>query len=148
MTVTLLDGLVYARSPFDSSMNYRSATVSGVATVLHGDEKLEGMRLISEHLMPGRWAEVRPPGTRELAATLVLQLPLDEASVKVRAQGPTTDPADGESREIWAGVLPLALHAGAPQVSVDTPRHVGPPASVTTARHRHSAAPPEAVPMP
>ncbi len=138
VTVTLLDGLVYARSLFDSSMNYRSAMICGSPQPLHGQDKIEGLRQLSEHLMPGRWAEVRPPTTRELAATLVLRLPLDEASVKIRAGGATTDPQDGEPRDVWAGVLPLAVCAGAPAPSEDTPGHINPPVSVHTARQRHS----------
>ena len=139
VTVTLLDGLVYARSLFDSSMNYRSVMVSGTAQALTGQDKLEGLEELSEHLMPGRWAEVRPPSERELAATLVLRLPLTDVSVKVRAEGATSDPDDGESREVWAGVLPLAVQAAAPQRSRDTPPHVVIPASVTHALRRHSA---------
>ena len=140
VAVTHLDGLVYARSLFDSSMNYRSVMVTGTASVLAGDDRLEGLRLLSEHLMPGRWAEVRPPSPRELAATLVLRLPLEEVSVKVRAQGATTDPDDGESREVWAGVVPLALQAGGPQPSADTPSSLGPPSSVRAALRRHASA--------
>lgn len=139
VTVTLLDGLVYARSLFDSSMNYRSAMICGSAEQLRGGDALEALRVLSEQLMPGRWAEVREPTARELAATLVLRLPLDEASVKVRAAGATTHPQDGEDREVWAGVLPLALHAGAPAPGEDTPSHVQPPASVRTAQRRHSS---------
>ncbi len=139
MTVTLLDGLVYARSLFDSSMNYRSAMTCGSAQPLHGQDKVEGLRQLSDHLMPGRWAEVRPLTTRELAATLVLRLPLDEASVKIRSAGATTDPQDGEPRDVWAGVLPLAVRAGAPSASQDTPGQIKPPASVHSARQRHSA---------
>lgn len=138
VTVTLLDGLVYARSLFDSSMNYRSVMICGTGQVLHGHDKIEGLRQLSEHLMPGRWAEVREPTARELAATLILRLPLDEVSVKIRAYGATTDPEDGEDRDVWAGILPLALRAGTPQPSDDTPGHVTPPQSVHTARHRHS----------
>lgn len=133
VTVTLLDGLVFARSLFDSSMNYRSAMVCGIAEVLEGDDALEGLRLLSEHLMPGRWDEVRPPSPRELAATTVLRLPLTEASLKVRAHGASTSPDDGESRDVWTGVLPLATCAGTPQPGPDVPSHVGVPASVRRA---------------
>lgn len=131
VTVTVLDALVYARSLFDSSMNYRSAMVCGTAQPLTGPEKIAALEALSEHLMPGRWAEVRPPTARELAATLVLRLPLSEASVKVRAGGPTTAADDGEPRTVWAGVLPLLVQAGTPQPSTDTPDDVLPPASVT-----------------
>lgn len=137
VTITLLDGLVYARSVFDSSMNYRSIMVTGTATVLTGEDKAQGLLELSEHLMPGRWAEVRPTTARELAATVLLRLPIEEVSVKVRAEGPTTEPDDGESRQVWAGVLPLTLQAGTPQPSSDTPQHLDPPASVTSAARRH-----------
>jgi len=121
VTVTHLDGLVYARNLFDSSMNYRSAVVFGVPTVVAGAEKEEAMRAVSEHLMPGRWDEVRPMTKRELAATLVLRLPLDEASVKVRAHGASEQADDGEDRMVWAGVLPLRAAARAPETSALTP---------------------------
>ena len=129
-TVTLLDGVVYVRSLFDISMNYRSAMVLGTARVLTGDEALEGLRVLSEHLVPGRWAEVREPTAKELASTAVLSLPLAEASVKIRTGDPSSDPDDGEDRAVWAGVLPLAVTAGAPVAAADVPAGVGVPASV------------------
>ena len=121
VTITHLDGLVYARSLFDSSMNYRSAVVFGVPTVVADVDKEEAMRVVSAHLMPGRWDEVRALTKRELAATLVLRLPLDEASVKVRAHGASEAADDGDDRSIWAGVLPLRLAALAPETSELTP---------------------------
>ena len=121
VTATHLDGLVYARSLFDSSMNYRSAVVFGVPTVVADVDKKEAMRVVSDHLMPGRWDEVRAMTKRELAATLVLRLPLDEASVKVRAHGASEAADDGDDRSIWAGVLPLRLAAFAPETSELTP---------------------------
>ena len=140
VTVTLLDGLVYARSLFDSSMNYRCAMVIGTATPVTGPDKLAAMRLLSEHLMPGRWEEVREPTKRELAATLVLRLPLAEASVKLRAAGAEGEPDDGESREVWAGVLPLRTVAGEPEPDPDVPTGTQVPHSVETARRRHLGA--------
>jgi nitroimidazol reductase NimA-like FMN-containing flavoprotein (pyridoxamine 5'-phosphate oxidase superfamily) len=140
VTVTLLDGLVYARSLFDSSMNYRCAMVFGTVTPVTGPDKLAALRLLSEHLMPGRWGEVREPTTRELAATLVLRLPLAEASIKLRADGAEGEPDDGESREIWAGVLPLATVAGEPEPDPDVPAGVPLPASLDRARQRHLGA--------
>jgi nitroimidazol reductase NimA-like FMN-containing flavoprotein (pyridoxamine 5'-phosphate oxidase superfamily) len=137
VTVTLLDALVFARSLFDSSMNYRSVMVVGAARVLENEQQIAGLRRLSEHLMPGRWAEVRSPSPRELAATVVLAIPLAEASVKVRCGGPTTDPQDGESRETWAGIIPLAVQAGLPEPSPDTPCHVPTPASLDEVRARH-----------
>jgi nitroimidazol reductase NimA-like FMN-containing flavoprotein (pyridoxamine 5'-phosphate oxidase superfamily) len=139
VAVTHVDGLVFARSVFDSSMNYRSAVIYGTARVLHGEERLAALRTLSEHLMPGRWDEVRPPTAREVAATLVLALPLDEASVKVRAGGPTADPAD--DRATWAGVLPLAPCAGDPVSAADLPPDTPLPPSIHAARHRHGHRP-------
>jgi uncharacterized protein len=131
VAVTLLDGLVFARSLFDSSMNYRSAMITGVAAPVPPDEQDRALQVLSDHLMPGRWEEVRGTRRRELAATLVLRLPLAEASVKVRAKGASTSPDDGEDREVWAGVLPLRTTAGEPVASEDTPASVALPPSVT-----------------
>jgi uncharacterized protein len=106
LTVTMLDGLVLARSAFESSMNYRGAMVLGTCAVLEGEEKETALELISEHLMPGRWKEVRKPSKKELAATVVLSLPLFEASVKVSDGDPTDEDEDLEL-PVWAGVVPL-----------------------------------------
>jgi nitroimidazol reductase NimA-like FMN-containing flavoprotein (pyridoxamine 5'-phosphate oxidase superfamily) len=138
VTVTHLDGLVFARSLFDSSMNYRSAVVFGVPEVVAAADKEEAMRAVSEHLMPGRWDEVRPMTKRELAATVVLRLPLAEASVKVRAHGASEDPDDGEDRAVWAGVVPLTVRAAAPEPSALTP--AGTPTSVAAATAAAAAA--------
>ena len=114
VTVTLIDGLVLARSAFHHSMNYRSVVVFGRAAVVEGRaEKMEAMRAFSEHLMRGRWAEVREPNERELNATLVLALPLAEASAKVRT-GPPVDDEEDLTLDVWAGVLPLRVEAGEP----------------------------------
>jgi nitroimidazol reductase NimA-like FMN-containing flavoprotein (pyridoxamine 5'-phosphate oxidase superfamily) len=113
VTVTHLDGLVCARSVFHHSMNYRSAMVFGPARLVTGDEgRLLALRAITEQLLPGRWDHVRPPTRKELAATAVLELPLDEASVKVRT-GPPKDDDEDYASPIWAGVLPAALIFGA-----------------------------------
>ncbi|WP_446218458.1 pyridoxamine 5'-phosphate oxidase family protein [Micromonospora sp. IBHARD004] len=114
LTVTLLDGLVLARSAFESSMRYRCAMVLGAPTTLDGAEKLAALERLSEHLLPGRWAVIRPPSAKELAATLVLALPLDECSVKVSA-GPPDDPEDDLDRPVWAGVVPVVEAYGIPQ---------------------------------
>ncbi len=112
VTVTLLDGLVCARALFHHSMNYRSAVIFGTARlVTDDDEKLAALRAVTDHLVPGRWDHARAPNRKELAATAVLAVPLDEASVKVRAGGPKDDPEDYDSG-IWAGVLPAALMFG------------------------------------
>ena len=112
-TVTLLDGLVLARSAFESTMNYRSVMVLGHCNVLHGKAKELGLRLIGEHLMPERWSEVRGPSAQELKATTVLELPLDECSVKVNANGPDDSAADVEL-PVWAGRIPLVRQWGEP----------------------------------
>jgi len=93
-TVTLLDGLVLARSAFASSMNYRSAMVLGHCAVLHGQAKRTALERISEHLMPGRWKEIRQPSAQELRATAVLELPLRECSLKVSEGGPEDEDQD------------------------------------------------------
>jgi len=113
VTVTLVDGLVLARSAFNHSMNYRSVVVVGTATVVEGDEKTAALRTIAEHVVRGRWAETRAPNATELKATLVLSLPLDEASAKVRT-GPPVDDDEDYALPHWAGLLPLALRPGSP----------------------------------
>jgi nitroimidazol reductase NimA-like FMN-containing flavoprotein (pyridoxamine 5'-phosphate oxidase superfamily) len=118
LTVTLLDGLVLARSVFESSMHYRSAMVLGSATALEGDAKLRGLERVSEHLLPGRWAEARGPNRQELAATLVLSLPLTEWSVKVSDAPPEDTEADLDL-PVWAGVVPLTEVVGDPVPAPD-----------------------------
>lgn len=113
-TVTLVDGLVLARSAFHHSMNYRSVVVFGAAKVIKDEnEKMEALRLFTEHIVPGRWREVRPPTANELKATTVLVLPLSEASAKIRTGNPVDNAEDYEIN-VWAGVLPLAIKAGKP----------------------------------
>jgi nitroimidazol reductase NimA-like FMN-containing flavoprotein (pyridoxamine 5'-phosphate oxidase superfamily) len=116
-TVTHVDGLVYARSTNDSSANYRSAMVFGYATIVPPELRAEALWQVADHLMPGRRAEVREMTAKEIAATTVLQLPLDTVSVKVRAAGVGEAPDDGEDHGVWAGILPLAVRAGEPQAS-------------------------------
>jgi len=114
VTVTLLDGLVFARSIFNHSMNYRSAVVLGTAERVEDPrEKLEALRKLSEHITPGRWKDVRPPNETELKATLVLRLPIQEFSGKART-GPPVDDESDHALPTWAGVLPMALRAGEP----------------------------------
>ena len=113
MTVTLLDGLVLARSAFESSMHYRGVMALGTCTVLEGDDRDRAFRLISDHLLPGRWDDIRPPSKKEIAATLVLALPLDEVSVKVSDKLPEDDPQDVD-RPVWGGIVPLTESFGAP----------------------------------
>ena len=115
LTVTLIDGLVLARSAFHHSANYRSVVVFGRASrVDEPREKLAALEALSDHVVPGRWADVRPPSARELKATSVLALPLEEASAKVRT-GPPVDDEEDYALDVWAGVIPLRLAAGAPE---------------------------------
>ncbi len=119
LTVTLLDGMVLARSAFHHSINYRSVVVLGRAAEVSGvDEKLRALEAFMERLTPGRWAEVRPPDELELKATAVLRLDLGEASVKLRAGGPGDDEAD-LGLPAWAGVVPLQVTAGPPEPAAD-----------------------------
>jgi uncharacterized protein len=114
VTVTLLDGLVLARSIFNHSMNYRSVVVLGTATVVQDPaEKLEALHLLSEHILPGRWAESRQPNERELKATFALRVPITEFSAKVR-QGPPLDDEEDYDFKTWAGVIPLETVARSP----------------------------------
>ncbi|HXE56583.1 MAG TPA: pyridoxamine 5'-phosphate oxidase family protein [Gemmatimonadales bacterium] len=115
VTVTILDGLVLARSAFHHSMNYRSVVVLGAARPIRGAAaKGRALRALSEHLVPGRWDDVREPTPRELAATALFELPLDEAAAKIRT-GPPVDAPGDYGRRTWAGVIPLALCPGAPE---------------------------------
>jgi nitroimidazol reductase NimA-like FMN-containing flavoprotein (pyridoxamine 5'-phosphate oxidase superfamily) len=122
IAVTLLDGLVYARSAFESSIHYRSAVIMGSATVVEGDEKLEALAILTNHMMPGRWEEVRETTKKELAATMVLRVPLERVSVKISDAGPDEFEDDGDDRSIWAGILPLRIVAGEPSASELTPQ--------------------------
>jgi len=125
-TVTLLDGLVLARSIFNHSMNYRSVVVLGTArAVTDPAEKLDALHLLSEHILPGRWVESRQPNEKELKATSVLRLPITEFSAKVR-QGPPMDDEEDLSFPTWAGVIPLRTLAGDPinDPRLDPPRAV------------------------
>lgn len=138
LTVTLLDGLVLARSAFHHSANYRSVVVFGRAQRIdEPTEKFHALEVFTEHVAPGRWAEVRPPDARELATTTVLALSLEEASAKVRT-GPPVDDRGDEQRHIWAGVLPLRLEAGAPEPDGGVPAGLEAP---TYLRDYHRAAP-------
>lgn len=117
LTVTLIDGLVLARSAFESSMNYRSVMVLGVANRLEGDDELDALRVITDHLLPGRWEHARQPTRKERAATITLSLPLDECSVKIRDGGPEDDPADLVDPRwsgVWAGYVPISEAFGLP----------------------------------
>ena len=109
VTVTLVDGLVLARSAFHHSMNYRSVVAFGSARkIAEPEQKVESLRIISEHIISGRWADVRKPSEKELKATTVLEFSISEASSKVRSGPPLDDESDYEL-PVWAGVLPLAM---------------------------------------
>lgn len=129
LSVTLLDGLVLARSAFHHSMNYRSAVVFGTARVVEGEEKRKALQALVEHVIPGRSKEVREASEEELRRTLVLALPVAEASAKVRT-GPPVDDEPDYALQVWAGELPFAPVAGAPRndprldLSIDVPDYV------------------------
>lgn len=114
VTVTLVDGLVLARSAFHHSMNYRSVVVFGKATVVETpEEKLTALKAFTDHIIPDRWADVRQPTPQEVAGTLVLSLPLTEASAKMRSGAPNDDEAD-YALPVWAGEIPLKMTAATP----------------------------------
>jgi nitroimidazol reductase NimA-like FMN-containing flavoprotein (pyridoxamine 5'-phosphate oxidase superfamily) len=130
VTATLVDGLVLARSAFHHSVNYRSVVVFGTATIVEpGDETVNVLELFTEKLVPGRWADVRPPTRQELKGTKVLSLPLDEASAKVRT-GPPIDEDEDYDLPVWAGVLPLSTTVAEPEPdprldpAIETPGYV------------------------
>ncbi len=117
--VTLLDGLVLARSVFHHSMNYRSAVVYARAQEVTGnEERRRALRLLVEHIVPGRTAEAREPNAKEMAATLVLKISLEEGSAKVRTGPPADDEPDMEL-PVWAGVIPAQTHWGPPEAAPD-----------------------------
>jgi nitroimidazol reductase NimA-like FMN-containing flavoprotein (pyridoxamine 5'-phosphate oxidase superfamily) len=114
VSVTLVDGIVLARSAFNHSMNYRSVVAFGVARKIEElDRKVQALHIISEHVLAGRWAEVRSPNAREMKATTVLEFALEEASAKTR-QGDPIDDEEDYSLPVWAGVVPLRLEAKVP----------------------------------
>jgi nitroimidazol reductase NimA-like FMN-containing flavoprotein (pyridoxamine 5'-phosphate oxidase superfamily) len=115
VTVTHVDGLVLARSAFHHSVNYRSVMILGQARLVEDPaEKMEALRIFTEHVMKGRWNDVRQPTEQELKATTVLALPLDEVSAKVRTGGPIDDEGD-YNLPVWAGVLPLTTSVKSPE---------------------------------
>jgi len=114
VTVTLLDGLVLARSAFHHSMNYRSVVVLGKARLVTcDDEKRTALHAFTNHIVPGRWEETRQPAVQELKATHVLALPIEEASAKIRT-GPPIDDEEDYSLPVWAGVVPIKTRSGKP----------------------------------
>jgi hypothetical protein len=130
VAVTLLDGIVYARSVFHHSMNYRSAMIYGTARMLTDEaERLAALEIIVEHMIPGRWDATRAPNRKEMAATAVLALPLAEASVKIRT-GPPGDEDEDYALDVWAGVVPVRIEYGKPEPdsllpdTIEVPEHI------------------------
>jgi nitroimidazol reductase NimA-like FMN-containing flavoprotein (pyridoxamine 5'-phosphate oxidase superfamily) len=131
LTVTLIDGLVLARSAMHHSANYRSVMLLGEATsVEEPEQKLAAFEAIVEHIVPGRWRDVRPPTDNELKATAVVAIPIDEASAKIRV-GPPVDDEEDYSLPAWAGVIPLAFQALAPQPDPRLGEGIAPPTYTT-----------------
>jgi nitroimidazol reductase NimA-like FMN-containing flavoprotein (pyridoxamine 5'-phosphate oxidase superfamily) len=131
VAVTLVDGLVLARSAFHHSINYRSVVILGAATMVEAaEEKMTALRAFTEHVIPGRWDDVREPNEQELKGTSVLALPLVEVSAKVRT-GPPKDDEEDMAIPVWAGELPLRITAGSPVDDPLLPAGFSPPAYVT-----------------
>ena len=131
LTVSLIDGLVLARSAMHHSANYRSVMLLGQAAIVEGrEQKLAAFQTIVEHIVPGRWRDVRAPSDNELKATAVLAMPIDEASAKVRV-GPPLDDEEDYSLPTWAGVIPLVTEARAPEPDPRLPGDIAPPAYAT-----------------
>lgn len=137
VTVTLVDGLVLARSAFHHSMNYRSVVAFGTARKIEGtEEKTHALRVISEHLIAGRWSDVRGPNEKELKATSVLAFAMEEASAKVRT-GPPLDDEEDYQLAVWAGVLPLVTATGIPVADERSPERPVPGYVTHYARNAH-----------
>jgi nitroimidazol reductase NimA-like FMN-containing flavoprotein (pyridoxamine 5'-phosphate oxidase superfamily) len=140
VTATLVDGLVLARSVFDHSVNYRSVVVLGRASRVENEEEKErALEAFTDKLVPGRWAEARAPSAKELKATAVLRMALEECSAKVRSGGPGG--ADGPDAEldVWAGVVPLVVRAGEPQPDPLLAPGISVPPSVVALLERYGA---------
>lgn len=141
LTVSLLDGLVLARSAMHHSANYRSVMLLGHARVVEDPEhKRAAVRAIVEHIVPGRWRDVRPPTDKELAATAVLAMSIDEASAKVRS-GPPLDDEEDYASAAWAGVIPMSAQPRAPEPDPRLPTDIAPPAYATDYRRPGSPRP-------
>ena len=135
VAITLLDGIVVARSPFNSSMNYRSVMVFGVAKVLDGEDKIHGLRAVSEKLVPGLWDAGREQTAKEFAQTMLAELALDDVTAKKRVGGPLD--SEDSALPIWAGVIPVKTSLGEPITHNDS-HHVEVPAYVRRHVERHS----------
>jgi uncharacterized protein len=131
VTVTHVDGLVLARSVFEHGVNYRSAMVYGLPRALSGADKLAGLRVLSEHAAPGQWDYARRPSTKELAATSIFALPLDEASVKISSGPPDDGDGPDAALGLWAGVVPMETVRRAPEPDPALPGGIPVPAHIT-----------------
>ncbi len=132
VTVTHIDGLVLARSVFEHGVNYRSAMIYGTPRlVTDPEEKTAGLRCLTEHAAPGQWRYARQPDRRELAATALLALSLEEASVKIRTGGPDDGDGPDAALGIWAGVLPVVTTFGQPEPDAALPDGIAPPPHIT-----------------
>jgi hypothetical protein len=137
VTVTLIDGLVLARSAFHHSINYRSVVIFGRAAVVESAaEKQAALKALTEHIVPDRWKDVREPNEQELKGTLVLSLPLTEVSAKVRTGGPIDDEED-YALECWAGVIPVSQTFAAPLADARLAEGLAPPDYVLNYRRPH-----------
>jgi uncharacterized protein len=133
VTVTAIDGIVAARSAFNHSLNYRSAMVFGTATPIRDDDdKVRALRTIVDHVLPGRWGEVRQPTATELRATQIVWLPMNRATAKVRSGGSVDTPAD-RTTQVWSGVVPISTRLGLPVLVPDDVADLPVPASVVAA---------------
>ena len=131
LTVTRLDGLVLARSVFEHTANYESVVVLGAFRVVEGaGERLAAFEAFTEKLLPRRWSEARAPSRKELSATVILAMPLQEASVKARTGGPDDDDSADAELDIWAGVVPITASFGRPEASPGLRPGITLPASV------------------
>ena len=133
VTVTILDGLVLARSAFEHSANYRSAMLLGRFDPVAAEHRNAALRAFTDRLVPGRWDEVRPPTAKELAKTSVLAMTIGEASVKVRTGPPSDGDGPDATDTVWAGVLPLSTRFDPPQPAPELPAGLAPPRSVRDA---------------
>lgn len=138
VAITSVEGIVVARSHFHHSINYHSVVIFGVATeVTDVEEKMSALKVVTNHILPGRWDEARRPNTVEFTQTMVLKLPIDESSAKVRT-GPPGDDAEDMDSPIWAGVLPVSTVLGEPEVDPDMRLSVPVPESISAAREKLS----------
>ncbi len=134
ITVTLVDGVVVARSGFHCSMNYRSVTLFGRGRTVEGEEERQRLDQFVERLIPGHFARVREPTPQEIAATTVIAIPIDEASAKIRGEGSIDTDSDLDA-EVWAGIIPLRTAVGTPIANADLKANIALPAYVAQWQH-------------